>query len=118
MNKAEIKQREEALKRSYGRCAVCGKPLMNCGQYAHKIANKKMWREKYGAFIIDNERNGEIVDNLSCNASVDVGSSFGRHLEVIIDIVIAEAFKLWRKDGLDKITDKLLAEYRKQGYIE
>ena len=118
MNKAEIKQREEAFERSYGRCAVCNKPLMNSGQYAHKIANKKMWREKYGSFIIDNERNGEYVCDLSCNASVDVGSSIGRHLEVIIDIVIAEAFKLWRKDGLDKITDKLLAEYRKQGYMK
>ena len=117
MTEKQLKQREEALYRSYGRCAVCGKPLLQNGQYAHKIANKKMWREKYGSFIIDNERNGEIVDNLSCNASVDVGSSYGNHLEVIIDIVIAEAFKLWRKDGLDKITDKLLTVYKKQGYI-
>lgn len=118
MTEKQLKQREEALYRSYGRCAVCGKPLLQNGQYAHKIANKKMWREKYGAFIIDHSLNGEYVCSLDCNATVDVGSSYGKHLEVIIDIVIAEAFKLWGKNGLDKITDKLLSVYKKQGYIK
>lgn len=118
MNGREIEQREDALERSAGRCAVCGKPLaMGAGQYAHKIANKEMWRVKYGYWVIDNTVNGEYVCSLDCNHSVDVGSGYGRHLEVITDVLIAEYRRTWGVDGLKKLTDRVLEEYRKLGVM-
>lgn len=116
MTEKQKEQRLEAIERKGVICPVCHKPFIN-GQYAHRIANKEMWRNKYGSFIIDNTLNGEYVCSLGCNHSIDVGSSYGNHLEVIIKIVIAEAFKMWGKNGLDKITDELLSEYRKKSYV-
>lgn len=114
MNEREIEQRTSALSRSGGVCAVCGKPLMQ-GQYAHKIGNREIYRKKYGSWIIDHTLNGEMVCSLGCNQTVDVGSSYGNHLEVIADIVIAEYQKLWGADGLGKLADKVLERYRMLG---
>ena len=115
MNKVEIEQREHALQRAGGCvCQVCGMTF-KAGQYAHKIANKEMWRKKYGSFIIDHTLNGEYVCSLSCNQSVDVGSSYGNHLEVIADILIAEFQKMWGAEGLVKLSDKLLEKYKLYG---
>lgn len=94
MNVIQKEQREKALSRSCGRCFVCGKPLsMGQGQYAHRIPNKEIYRKKYGSFFIDHTKNGEYVCSLACNQSVDVGSSFGKHLEVLIDILLYETKK-------------------------
>ena len=82
-------------------------------QFAHKIPNKEMYRKKYGTFIIDHTVNGEYVCSLSCNNSVDVGSSYGNHLDVIADILIAEFVKMWGIEGIGKLSDKLLKEYEK-----
>ncbi|MBO7733783.1 MAG: hypothetical protein J6S67_14560 [Methanobrevibacter sp.] len=115
MNNAEIEQREQALQRAGGCiCQKCGKPF-RAGQYAHKIANKEMWRKKYGSFIIDHTLNGEYVCSLSCNQSVDVGSSYGNHLEVIADILIYEYQKMWGADGIVALSDKLLEKYKQYG---
>ena len=114
MNEREIEQREKALMRSSPICPVCKKPMIS-GQYAHKIPNKEIYRKKYGSFIIDHTLNGEYVCSLGCNQSVDVGSSYGNHLEVIIDIVIAEASEMWGGKGLNLITDKLLEKYKQMG---
>lgn len=116
MTECEQEQREQAFPRSCGVCCVCGKPLVNGQtQYAHKIANKEMWRSRYGSWVIDHTLNGELVDSLSCNASVDVGSSYGNHLEVIADILISEYEKMWGADGLGKLADKVLDKYKKYG---
>jgi hypothetical protein len=118
VNEKQIEQREQALQRAGGCvCQVCGMPFKS-GQYAHKIANKEMWRKKYGAWIIDHTLNGEYVCSLSCNQSVDVGSSYGNHLEVIADIIIAEYKKMWGVEGIKKLTDKLLEEYKKLGVCD
>ena len=117
MTDEEIEQRQKALSRSCGICPICNKP-MQAGQYAHKIANKEMWRKKYGSFIIDHTLNGEYVCSLSCNNSVDVGSSYGNHLEVIADIIIAEYKKMWGVEGIKRLTDKLLEEYKKLGVCD
>ena len=114
LNGQQIEQRQEALKRGGCVCHICGKPFQN-GQYGHKIANKEMWRKKYGSWIIDHTLNGEYVCSLSCNQSVDVGSSYGNHLEVIADILIYEYMKTWGVSGLDKLSDKLLEKYRGLG---
>ena len=116
MNEKQVEQREQALSRSGGVCAVCGKPLKyGSPQYAHRIANKEMWRNKYGSFVIDHTKNGEMVCGLSCNQSIDVGSSYGNHLEVIADILIAEYIKMWGVDGLGRLSDLLLKKYKEMG---
>lgn len=119
MNEREIEQRQKAYSRSCGVCAVCGKPLSQGQmQYAHKIPQKEMYIKKYGTWVIDHTLNGEMVCSLACNQSVDVGSSYGNHLEVIADILIAEYKKMWGIEGVKKLTDKLLEEYKKYGVID
>jgi len=112
MTEKQINQREKALCRSNGLCPVCKKPLIQT-QGAHKIANKDLWRKKYGSWVIDNPLNMEIVCSLSCNNSVDVGSSYGKHLEIIADILISEYERMWGAEGLNKLSDKLLIIYKK-----
>ena len=107
-------QREKAYSRSCGICPVCNKPIVS-GQYAHKIGNREIYRKKYGSWIIDHTLNGEYVCSLSCNNSVDGGSSYGNHLDVIADILIAEFVKLYGAEGLGKLTDKLLEKYKQMG---
>ena len=114
MTEKQIEQRQEAIGRSSGICPVCKKPLIN-PQYAHKIAQKDLWRNKYGSWVIDHTANGEMVCCLSCNQTIDVGSSYGNHLEVIADILIYEYMKLWGVSGLGKLADKITAKYKGLG---
>jgi len=94
MNREQIKQREVAYSCSNGVCAVCGKPL-NEGQpqYAHRIANTKTNRTKYGTFIIDNPMNGVYVCSLRCNQSVNIAFDKGAVLKLIADITMFEIRK-------------------------
>ena len=116
MTDKQREQRERAYTRSCGVCAVCGKSLSEGQmQYAHKIGNREIYRKKYGSWIIDHTLNGEYVCSLSCNNSVDVGSSYGNHLDVIADILIAEFVKMYGAEGLGKLTDKLLEKYKQMG---
>lgn len=116
MTDKQREQRERAYSRSCGVCAVCGKQLSEGQmQYAHKIPQKEMYIKKYGTWVIDNTLNGELVCSLACNQSVDVGSSYGNHLDVIADILIAEFVKMWGIEGLGKLTDKLLEKYKQMG---
>lgn len=93
MTKQQIKQREEAYKLA-GTCAVCGKPLAGRHpQYAHKIANTKPNRAKYGSFIMDHPLNGKIVCSLDCNQSVNIGYNKGEVLKLLMDILIYETRK-------------------------
>ena len=92
MTNKQMEQREKAILRAGGVCAVCGKPL-NYGQpqYAHRwIGNTEVNRRKYGTFFTDSTYNGEMVCSLDCNASVDVGKSKGKILDVLADILIKE----------------------------
>lgn len=107
-------QREQALERSCGVCFICGKPLKDGQmQYAHRIPQKEMYIKKYGSWVIDHTLNGELVCSLPCNQSVDVGSSYGNHLEVIADILIYEYKKMYGIAGLGKLADKITEEYKK-----
>lgn len=113
MNEKQKEQREKGLARSSGRCFICGKPLSSGQmQYAHRISQKEMYFKKYGSWIIDHTLNGELVCSLSCNQSVDVGSSYGNHLEVIADILINEYMQMWGEEGLGKLADKVLEKYK------
>lgn len=91
MTTQQIEQRQKAYSRSYGVCAVCGKPLKDGQmQYAHAIGNTEVNRKKYGSFFIDSTYNGCLVCSLSCNASVDLGKSKGKTLDKLADILIKE----------------------------
>lgn len=116
MTEIQRVQRERAYSRSCGVCAVCGKPLYSSfAQYSHRIPNKEMYRKKYGSWIIDHTKNGEYTCCLEHNYQVDCGSSYGNHLEVIADILIYEFEEMWGPDGLNKLSDKLLEQYKKYG---
>lgn len=117
MTKKEKEQRIKAYSRTNCICPVCGGSIYQYGtpQYAHAIGNREVNRKKYGSFFIDSTYNGELVCSLECNAKCDVGGSYGAHLDVIADILIAEYVKMWGNEGLTKLTDKLLAEYSKRG---
>lgn len=116
MTEVQIEQRSEAVARSCGVCYICGKPLnQSFAQFSHRIANKDVWRKKYGSFIIDHTLNGEYACSTEHNYEIDVGSSYGNHLEVIADILIYEFEKMWGAKGLNMLTDKLLERYKKYG---
>ena len=116
MTERQTEQREKAFERSGGFCVVCGKPLAgNQMQYAHKIPQKDMYIKKYGTWVIDHALNGELVCSLACNQSIDVGSSYGNHLDIIADILINEYIQLWGAEGLGKLTDKVLEKYKRLG---
>lgn len=94
MTGQEIKQREVAYGLSGGVCAVCGKPLnQGAPQYAHKIANTKANRSKYGSFIIDSPLNGAYVCSLGCNQNMNIAQNKGAVLCLIADITMYEMRK-------------------------
>lgn len=94
MTEKQKEQREQAIGRAYGVCYVCKKPLAGTAvQYAHRIANTKTNRSKYGSFIIDHTLNGEMVCSLKCNQSLNIGFDKGKCLDLIATIVIAEIKK-------------------------
>ena len=72
MTEAEIKQRQIALASSGGVCEVCQKPLSKM-QGAHRIANTKTNRAKWGNWIIDHPMNIAIVCSLECNHLCNIG---------------------------------------------
>ena len=91
MTNKQREQREIAFNRCGGVCAVCGKPLyQGQAQYAHKIANTKTNRSKYGSFIIDHTLNGEMVCSLGCNHLMNIGFDKGKVLDLIADITLME----------------------------
>lgn len=110
-------QRIKAYERTNCICPVCGGSIYKYGtpQYAHRIPQKEMYIKKYGTWVIDHTLNGELVCSLACNQTVDVGSSYGNHLDVIADILIAEFVKMYGAEGLGKLTDKLLEKYKQMG---
>lgn len=116
MTKEQEQQRQEALERSCGVCFICGKPLSSSfAQYSHRIPNKEIYRKKYGTWVMDNTLNGEYTCCTDHNYQVDCGSSYGNHLDVIADILIAEFVKMYGAEGLGKLTDKLLEKYKQMG---
>ena len=61
------------INRQGGYCAVCG-AYMQSPQFAHKIANRDDYRQKYGSVIIDDIDNGEMVCCNRCNDAVNIGN--------------------------------------------
>lgn len=91
MTEKQKNQREKALEKSGGVCAVCGKSLYNThGQFAHAIGNTVVNRKKYGTFFIDSAFNGAYVCSLECNKKVDVGKSPEKIFAKLADIFVSE----------------------------
>lgn len=94
MNEAEKEQRLTALASCGGVCEVCGKPLTNSAwQGAHRIANTKSNRTKWGSWIIDHPLNIAIVCSLKCNHVCNIGYNPGECLRLVKKITDYELRK-------------------------
>lgn len=99
MNESEEWQRRVALAKCGGVCEVCGKHLTtSTWQGAHRIANTKANRAKWGDFIIDHPLNIAIVCSLGCNQVCNIGQDPGKCLELIKKIVVQELRKYGGKN--------------------
>ena len=91
MNEAEKNQRLIALAKSGNKCEVCGKDLApSTWQGAHRIANTKANRAKWGNWIIDHPENIAIVCSLKCNHVCNIGYNPGECLRLVQKIVNKE----------------------------
>lgn len=91
MTDAEKWQRQYALATCGGVCEICGKQLTNSTwQGAHRIANTKANRKKYGDFVIDHPLNIAIVCSLACNQSANIGFLTGDCLRLCREIYETE----------------------------
>lgn len=92
MNEKQVEQRQHALCRCGNICAVCGKSIYEYGtpQYAHKLSNSKMNRQKYGSFIVDHTLNGEYTCSLDCNSALLIDNNPRAILFLLADIVTYE----------------------------
>ena len=89
MTEAEKTQRLTALSTCGGVCEVCGKPLSNW-QGAHRIANTKANRKKWGDVIIDHPLNIAIVCSLKCNDKCNIGNKPGDCYRLALKIITKE----------------------------
>lgn len=97
MTEAEIKQRQTALATCGGKCEICGKMLTHSSwQGAHRIANTKSNRKKYGDMIIDHPMNIAIVCSLKCNDDCNIGFNKAETLNLLEKIIKSEK----RKGGI------------------
>ena len=88
MTESEVWQRKRALATCGGVCEVCGKTLtVSNWQGAHRIANTKANRSKWGSLIIDHFLNIAIVCSLSCNQSCNIGNNPKACLELAEKII-------------------------------
>ncbi len=94
MNEAEKNQRLMALAKCGNVCEVCGKQLtLSTWQGAHRIANTKANRKKWGDFIIDHPENIAIVCSLKCNHVCNIGYNPGECLRLVQKIINQELKK-------------------------
>lgn len=91
MNEAEKQQRLIAKAKCGGVCEVCRKPLTeSTWQGAHRIANTKANRKKWGDWIIDHPLNIAIVCSLTCNHYCNIGYNTGACLGLVKKIIDQE----------------------------
>lgn len=91
---AQNNQRATAMATCGGRCAVCGKSLdYSTAQGAHRIADTKANRRKWGSFIIDHPLNVAMVCSLKCNDACNIGYRPYECLRLAFTILSAEMRK-------------------------
>ena len=94
MTEAEEWQRRVALASSGGVCEICGRVLTrSTWQGAHRIANTKTNRSKWGDLVIDHPLNIAIVCSLDCNHACNIGNDEGACLELVERIIKKERGK-------------------------
>ena len=93
MTEAEEEQRRMALAISGGRCEVCGEPLGNKAQGAHRIANTEANRRHWGSWIIDHPLNIAMVCSLKCNDACNIGNKPRDCLDLAAKILAREFWK-------------------------
>lgn len=95
MNEAEYEQRQYALATSGGVCEVCSKTLTpRTWQAAHRIANTKANRSRWGSWIIDHPKNVAIVCSLKCNDACNIGNNPAACLDLVARILAHEQLKM------------------------
>lgn len=94
MTESEEWQRRVALASCGGVCEVCGRVLTShTWQGAHRIANTKPNRAKWGDWIIDHPLNIAIVCSLKCNHACNIGYDESQCLELVNKILHREMEK-------------------------
>lgn len=93
MTEQQEEQRRYALAISGGKCEICGKPLGPHAQGAHRIANTKANRTKWGSFIIDHPLNIAMTCSLGCNSSCNIGQDPRKCLDLVKHITDYELRK-------------------------
>ena len=78
---------EKIFKRDGWLCQQCGQSVtLQGGQLAHKIANTKCNKKKYGKDIINHSLNLVLTCSLECNAKCNIGNRPERCKELVIKI--------------------------------
>lgn len=94
MTEAEERQRRIRLAQCGGFCEVCGRPLKEGQpQGAHRIANTKANRAKFGSLIIDHPLNIMMTCSLNCNHACNIGQNPGASLKLCKEIIEYELRK-------------------------
>ena len=71
---ASSDEREALYNRDGGRCQTCGKPVAFDGfELAHRIANTKVNRHRYGAAVVDHPLNKRVTCPGRCNSRQNCG---------------------------------------------
>ena len=96
MTEAQKEQRMLQLAKSGGVCEACGRTLTpSTWQGAHRIANTKANRAKWGNMVIDHPLNIAIVCSLKCNHVCNIGYDEAECLK-IVEMVLAREKSKWR----------------------
>lgn len=91
MTETQEKQRAIAMATSGGVCQVCGLPLIQGKpQMAHRIADTKANRAKWGNWVIDHYLNVAMTCSLKCNDACNIGNNPGACLRLINEILLRE----------------------------
>lgn len=97
MNEDYREIRRLAYMRAGEACEVCGGPLPDYFELAHRIPQRSHWRKKYGDAIIHHPLNMRVTCRGGCNDSVSLGENEILHEQVLQEIREADnGIDIWR----------------------
>ena len=71
-----LEERWDIYWRDFGRCQHCGQSVTFEGsQVAHRIANTKANRHRWGSDVIDSMENKALTCSLYCNSRMNIGGN-------------------------------------------
>lgn len=81
---ALYEERLSIYSRDSGICQACGDPVdINSFEVAHRIANTKANRKRFGAHVIDHSLNKATTHPGRCNSAMNIGNNPGKCAELI-----------------------------------